>query len=74
VAIPVPADLLILCFLDRVDQRLHSLVVGAAFLHEVADVEFVCLIGFCVAHPEEIPLSVRLSAIICLEKEIIFVL
>ena len=74
VTIPVPTYLLLLSFLYRVNQRLHSLIVGAAFLHEVADVELVCLIGPCVTDPKEIPLCVRLSAIVCLEEEIVLVL
>ena len=69
--VTVPADLLGFGLLGTVDERLHTLVIVAVRFHQVDNVEAVSAVGPRIAYPEEIPLSVAVSAIVILKVQIV---
>lgn len=70
----MPAHLLLLCLLSRVNQRFHALVVIAVRLHEVDDIETISAVGSRVADLKEEPLSVAVCTVIILQVQIILIL
>ena len=70
-AISLPADSIFFSFLDRVDQRLHALVIVRVGFHQIDNVESVNLIFACVLDSEEVPLGKAIGAIIVFKKQIV---
>ena len=70
-AVSVPSYSCSFSFLGRVDQGLHSLIILRIRLHEINDIESICLILFDILQAEIVPLSESTSAIIIFEIQII---
>ena len=76
---PVPPTLLI-CFVGTsvshqhtVHQRLHPLIIGALWLDQIYNIEFVSPSLARVAHREIIPLRVKIGAPVVVQNQIVFV-
>ena len=69
----MPAHLLLLCLLGRVNQRFHALVVVAVWLHKVYDIETISAVGSRVADFEEEPLSVAVCTVVILKVQIVLI-
>lgn len=70
--VSVPSNPCALSLLHRVDEGLHALAVSRVWLHEVDDVEPVCLPFPRVLDSEVVPLSETSSSVVVLQIEIVF--
>ena len=70
-AISLPAYPVLLRLLDRVNQRLHPLIVVRVWFHKVDDVEAIDFVLYSIFDTEEIPLSEAIRAIVILKKQIV---
>ena len=71
---PVPADTLLVLQLIGEAQDLHSIIVKRVWLGQVQHVELDCFSFPCVAHSEEVPLSVPIGIDIVLQYQVVFVI
>ncbi len=71
--LPIPTNAFAFCLFDRVDQRFHSLVVGAFGFDQVNYVEFVSLAFLGIFDWVVEPLGVIAGAIVILQNQIILV-
>jgi len=71
-AITAPPHAILGCLLDRVNKRLHSLVVIRIGLHEVDDIKAVHLVFARVFDLKEVPLSEAVSTVVVLQIQVIF--
>ncbi len=60
-------------FFHRVNQRSHSIGICGIGLHQVDNIETICVILPSVLHLEVVPLCEASSAIVIFEVQIVFI-
>lgn len=70
-AVSLPADASCLSLFDRVHQRPHPVGVCRVRLHQIDNIEAICVVFSCVLNLEIVPLGEAASTIIIFEIQIV---
>ena len=70
--VSLPPDLIVFGIHDRVGERTHAFIVSAIWLHEVGQMQPICLPFASVLDTKVVPLAVALCIVIVFAEQLVF--